>query len=61
MRPYCMSVRAFLLAGSVLAAAPTFGAEVTPNRLVNADNEPGNWLMNHRTYDAQRFSPTRQD
>jgi alcohol dehydrogenase (cytochrome c) len=46
-----------LLAGSVLAAAPTVGAEVTPNRLVNADKEPGNWLMNHRTYDAQRFSP----
>ena len=57
MGPYRMSVRAFLLAGSVLAAAPTLGTEVTPNRLVNADNEPGNWLMNHRTYDAQRFSP----
>ena len=57
MGPYRMSVRAFLLAGSVLAAAPTFGTEVTPNRLVNADNEPGNWLMNHRTYDGQRFSP----
>src|SRR6516162_5470008 len=60
MRPYRMSVRAFLLAGSVLAAAPTLGTEVTPNRLVNADNEPGNWLMNHRTYDAQRFSPLDQ-
>ena len=57
MGPYRMSVRAFLLAGSVLAAAPTLGTEVTPNRLVNADNEPGNWLMNHRTYDAQRYSP----
>jgi alcohol dehydrogenase (cytochrome c) len=32
-------------------------AEVTPDRLVNAEKEPGNWLMNHRTYDAQRFSP----
>jgi alcohol dehydrogenase (cytochrome c) len=30
---------------------------VTPDRLVNPDREPGNWLMNHRTYDAQRFSP----
>ena len=57
MGPYRMSVRAFLLAGSALAAAPTLGTEVTPNRLVNADNEPGNWLMNHRTYDAQRYSP----
>src|SRR5262245_12578884 len=31
--------------------------EVTPERLVNADKEPHNWLMNHRTYDAQRYSP----
>jgi hypothetical protein len=23
-------------------------ADVTPHRLVNADNEPQNWLMNHR-------------
>ena len=61
MGPYRMSVRAFLLAGSVLARAPTLGTEVTSNRLGKADNEPGNWLMNHRTYDAQRFSPTRQD
>src|SRR5262249_10247044 len=57
MGPYRMSVRAFLLAGSVLAAAPTLGTEVTPNRLVNADREPQNWLMNHRTYDSQRYSP----
>ena len=52
------SVRIVLLAGSMLAAAiPTRAAEVTSDRLVNADKEPGNWLMNHRTYDAQRFSP----
>jgi alcohol dehydrogenase (cytochrome c) len=38
-----------LLAGTALAA------EVTPQRLANP--EPQNWLMNHRTYDAQRFSP----
>src|SRR6516162_8287026 len=57
MGAYRMSVCAFLLAGSVFAATPTLGAEVTPDRLVNADKEPGNWLMNHRTYDAQRYSP----
>ena len=45
-----------LLAGTVLAA-PAFAADVTPDRLVNADREPGNWLMNHRTYDSQRYSP----
>ena len=32
-------------------------ADVTPERLINADKEPHNWLMNHRTYDAQRYSP----
>jgi alcohol dehydrogenase (cytochrome c) len=26
-------------------------------RLINADKEPQNWLMNHRTYDSQRYSP----
>jgi hypothetical protein len=34
-----------------------FAADITPERLVNADREPGNWLMNHRTYDAQGYSP----
>ena len=47
-----------LLATSMLAASgPTFSAEVTSDRLANADKEPQNWLMNHRTYDGQRFSP----
>jgi hypothetical protein len=32
-------------------------ADVTGDRLNNADKEPQNWLMNHRTYDAQRYSP----
>ena len=40
-----------------IAAAPALAADVTPERLVNADKEPQNWLMNHRTYDAQRYSP----
>jgi alcohol dehydrogenase (cytochrome c) len=51
------SLRAALLAGSVLAAAPALSAEVTPDRLLNPDKEPQNWLMNHRSYDGQRFSP----
>jgi len=37
--------------------SPVFAADVTPERLLNADKEPQNWLMNHRTYDGQRFSP----
>jgi alcohol dehydrogenase (cytochrome c) len=47
----------FVLAGLVIAVSPALAAEVTPERLVNADREPQNWLMNHRTYDAQRYSP----
>ena len=50
-------LRHVLLATAMLVASPTFAAEVTPERLANADKEPQNWLMNHRTYDAQRFSP----
>src|SRR3989475_4672303 len=45
------AVASALLAGTSLASA----ADVTPQRLVNP--EPQNWLMNHRTYDGQRFSP----
>ena len=54
------SLRTFLLASSTAFAAlgsVAFAADVTPDRLANPDKEPGNWLMNHRTYDAQRFSP----
>src|SRR5438270_5888802 len=40
-----------LLAGTSLAAA----ADVTFERLLNP--EPQNWLMNHRDYGSQRFSP----
>ena len=43
-----------LLASTSLATA----ADVTPQRLLNP--EPNNWLMNHRTYDGQRFSPLAQ-
>ena len=46
-----------LMAGVTIAALPALAVEVTPERLVNADREPQNWLMNHRTYDAQRYSP----
>ena len=51
------SIRNVLLAGSMLAAWPVLAADVTPERLLNPDKEPQNWLMNHGTYDGQRFSP----
>src|SRR5258705_5626107 len=40
-----------------LLATTALAADVTPERLLNADKEPQNWLMNHRTYDGQRYSP----
>jgi alcohol dehydrogenase (cytochrome c) len=46
-----------VLAGVVIAVSPALAADVTPERLLNPDKEPQNWLMNHRTYDAQRYSP----
>ena len=57
MRRYHRSIRDVLLASVMLASGPALTAEVTPDRLVNADKEPQNWLMNHRSYDGQRFSP----
>ena len=52
------SIRIMLLASSVLAmTSSAFAADVTPERLLNPDKEPQNWLMNHRTYDGQRYSP----
>jgi alcohol dehydrogenase (cytochrome c) len=49
--------RALLVSGMLTFAFPCFAAEVTSERLVKADNEPQNWLMNHRSYDGQRYSP----
>src|SRR6266700_234393 len=46
-----------LAATTALCTLPSLAAEVTFDRLVNADKEPHNWLMNHRTYDGQRYSP----
>src|SRR5258708_3052048 len=51
-----VSIHAAFLASSILAW-PAMAADVTPERLLNPDREPHNWLMNHRTYDGQRFSP----
>jgi glucose dehydrogenase len=57
-----VAARAAVLATTMLATAapglaPVMAADVTPERLLNPDREPHNWLMNHRTYDGQRFSP----
>jgi alcohol dehydrogenase (cytochrome c) len=58
MRQYVRAIRKTALLCSVIATSvPALAADVTPERLVNADKEPHNWLMNHRTYDGQRYSP----
>ena len=57
MRRYRSSRSTLFASTMLLAASPTFAADVTPERLLNPDKEPQNWLMNHRTYDGQRFSP----
>ena len=46
-----------LLAG---AALPAMAADVTHERLVNADKEANNWITVHRTFDGHRFSPLTQ-
>lgn len=40
-----------------LSAGPAAAADVTGERIVAADQEPGNWLSHGRTYSEQRFSP----
>jgi alcohol dehydrogenase (cytochrome c) len=61
MRSSNLLMRNLVLAsGMLVAVSPAMlaiAAEVTSDRLINADKEPQNWLMNHRTYDAQRYSP----
>src|SRR5260370_10443125 len=56
MTRHSCSIRNALLAATLLAS-PAFAADVTPERLLNPDKEPQNWLLTRRTYDGQRFSP----
>jgi alcohol dehydrogenase (cytochrome c) len=51
------AVAALLTGAAGILAGPAAAGDVTADRLINADREPQNWLMNHRTYDAQRYSP----
>ncbi|MGZ9809323.1 outer membrane protein assembly factor BamB family protein [Pseudoroseicyclus sp. H15] len=58
-----MKLRSLLVGSSaaILALAPALlqAEPVTPDRLLNAgsEEEAANWLMVHRTYDGNRFSP----
>jgi alcohol dehydrogenase (cytochrome c) len=50
-----MRGRALLLLAGAAALA-----QVPPDRIRNADREPGNWLTYSRTYNGQRYSPLTQ-
>ena len=60
IRTLAMASIALLAATVFQGPTPTLAAEVTPERLANPDREPQNWLMNHRSYDSQRYSPLGQ-
>src|SRR5207342_3025157 len=40
-------------------AIPALAADVTSERLLNAPNDPQNWLMVHRDYNNSRHSPLK--
>ena len=57
-RSTCLAAAIALVLGSQSAV---FAADdVTPDRLLNADADPGNWLTHHKDYSGQRFSPLNQ-
>jgi alcohol dehydrogenase (cytochrome c) len=43
-----------------LGVQPSSAADVPPARLLNAANEPGNWLLHHGDYAGRRFSTLSQ-
>ena len=46
-----------LLLTTMMAAPGLAGAQTTSERLLNAANEPQNWLNHHKDYAATRYSP----
>jgi alcohol dehydrogenase (cytochrome c) len=54
---FAAAIVALVLGGG--AAAPA-ADEVTPDKLLNADSAPGDWLTHHKGYSAQRFSPLKE-
>src|ERR1700743_3006844 len=62
MRRFEGAVRAGTLAvvfaatAAITGLSPACADDVTPQRLLNADKEPGNWLLHHKDFSATRFS-----
>src|ERR1700749_3869320 len=48
-------------AAAALGGLPAYAAdEMTQDRLVNSEKEPGNWLHHHKNYSATRFSSLKE-
>src|SRR5262249_47085374 len=62
VKPATRIILAIAVGGIITAllSSPLRAADVTFDRLKNAESEPGNWLTHHKTYDAERFSPLDQ-
>jgi alcohol dehydrogenase (cytochrome c) len=58
----CSILRAALLASTMLGATSVvaMAADVTADRLLNADKEPQNWLMVNKDYSSHRYSELDQ-
>src|SRR6059058_275828 len=54
--PMLRTVGALTAIGLAAIVSPATAADVTPERLLNAPNDPQNWLMVHRDYDNSRHS-----
>jgi alcohol dehydrogenase (cytochrome c) len=54
----CSIARSSLLASALVAStsALALAADVTPDRLLNANQEPQNWLMVNKDYSSHRYS-----
>src|SRR5207249_4577579 len=50
------TIGAMTAIGLAAIVNPASAADVTPERLLNAANDPQNWLMVHRDYDNSRHS-----
>ena len=57
MKEKCALVCALALSSAASGATP---AAVDATRLSHANDEPGQWMTEGRTYDGQRFSPLKQ-
>ena len=55
-RRYRMLASVCALACTAVLLPAATADEVTHDRLLKADSEPGNWLLHHKNFAAHRFS-----